>query len=65
MTTLYVLNGPQSGKSFDLKDGANYIGRSSRDIKIDDPTVSREHLKITAREGRYYVTDLKSRNGTF
>ena len=65
MTTLYVLNGPQSGKSFELKDGANYIGRSSRDIKIDDPTVSRDHLKITAREGRYYVTDLKSRNGTF
>jgi len=45
---LYVLKGPQAGKSFDLRDGANYIGRSSQDIQIDDPTVSREHLKITA-----------------
>ena len=28
MNKLYVLNGPQEGKSFDLRDDANYIGRS-------------------------------------
>jgi hypothetical protein len=65
MSNLYVLAGPQKGKVFELRDGANYIGRSSKDIQIEDPTVSREHLKITTREGRYYVTDLKSRNQTF
>jgi hypothetical protein len=65
MSNLYVLAGPQKGKVFVLRDGANHIGRSSKDIQIEDPTVSREHLKITTREGRYYVTDLKSRNRTF
>ena len=48
MAKLYVLNGPQTGKSFELREGDNHVGRSSRDIQIDDPTVSREHLKITA-----------------
>ena len=65
MARLYVLNGPQAGKSFELRDGANYIGRSSADIEIKDPTVSRNHLKITLRRGRYYITDLESRNHTF
>ena len=65
MTSLYVIAGPQIGKVFELRDGANYVGRSSKDIQIEDTTVSREHLKITARGGRYYVIDLKSRNRTF
>jgi len=65
MSNLYVLAGPQMGKVFELRDGANYIGRSSKDIQIEDPTVSREHLKITTIVGRYYVSDLKSRNRTF
>jgi hypothetical protein len=65
MAKLYVINGAQAGKSFELRDGNNYIGRSSEDILIKDPTVSREHLRITVRRGRYYLTDLGSRNRTF
>jgi putative methionine-R-sulfoxide reductase with GAF domain len=66
MTKLYVLNGPQEGSSFDLKEGPNYIGRSpDNDIQIEDKTVSRKHLRILKTGNRYYITDLKSRNGTF
>jgi hypothetical protein len=65
MSNLYVVAGPQKGKVFELRDGANHLGRSSKDIRVEDPTVSREHLKITLRGGRYYLTDLKSRNRTF
>jgi sigma-B regulation protein RsbU (phosphoserine phosphatase) len=65
MSNLYVVAGPQKGKVFELREGANYIGRSSKDVQIEDPTVSREHLKIALRGGRYYLTDLKSRNRTF
>lgn len=65
MSNLYVLGGPQAGKFFELREGANYIGRSSEHIQIEDPTVSRNHVKITVAKGRYYVTDLKSRNRTF
>lgn len=41
------------------------VGRSSRnEIPIADPTVSKEHAEITSRDGRFYVRDLGSRNGT-
>jgi pSer/pThr/pTyr-binding forkhead associated (FHA) protein len=66
MTKLYVLTGPQKELSFDLKQGSTYVGRSSdNDIKIEDKTVSRKHLKIVKIGSIYYITDLKSRNGTF
>jgi hypothetical protein len=66
VATLYILNGPNLGESFELKEGYTYIGRSSKnDIRIEDKTVSRRHLRIAKYKGRYLLTDLKSRNGTF
>ncbi len=66
MHKLHVLNGPEMGQSFELKDALIYVGRSEdNDIQIDDKTVSRRHLKIVQRENRLLVTDLKSENGTF
>jgi pSer/pThr/pTyr-binding forkhead associated (FHA) protein len=35
------------------------------DIVIDDPYVSRRHCRIVYEEGRYWVEDLGSANGTF
>jgi pSer/pThr/pTyr-binding forkhead associated (FHA) protein len=66
MTKLYILNGSQIGRSFELCDVATYVGRSlDNDIQINDKTVSRKHLKIVKRREKYFVTDLKSQNGTF
>jgi 3',5'-cyclic-nucleotide phosphodiesterase len=66
MHKLHVLNGPEMGQSFELRDGLTYVGRSEdNDIQIDDKTVSRRHLKIVRRDNRLFVTDLKSENGTF
>jgi putative methionine-R-sulfoxide reductase with GAF domain len=66
MPMLYILNGPDKGRSFDLTGNAVYVGRSSdNDIQIEDKTVSRRHLKFVRRGRRYFVTDLKSQNGTF
>lgn len=66
MTKLYILNGPEMGQSFELKDGDNYIGRSlENDIRIKDKTVSRRHLKILKRKDKFFITDLRSQNGTF
>ena len=65
MSILYVLSGPDTGCSFDITEGSNYLGRSPfNDIKINDPTVSRSHLRIDQRKGKYMITDLRSRNGT-
>lgn len=42
------------------------VGRSSEvDVSIDDVKLSRRHVRLTQQEGRYYVEDLGSRNGTF
>ena len=66
MNRLYILNGPDKGRSFELTDGVTYLGRSTNnDIRIEDKTVSRRHLKIVKRGAKYFVTDLKSRSGTF
>jgi len=66
MSRLYILNGPNMGHSYQLRDGYTYIGRSAKnDIRIEDKTVSRRHLKIAKKGKRYLLTDLKSRNGTF
>jgi len=65
MSKLYVLSGLDVGRTFDIREGANYLGRSPfNDIKIADPTVSKTHLLIDKRKGKYFVTDLGSRNGT-
>jgi adenylate cyclase len=66
MTKLYILNGPEMGQSFELRDGTTYVGRSlENDIRIEDKTVSRRHLKIIKTGNKLFITDLKSRNGTF
>ena len=66
MTDVYMLNGPDIGRSLKLREGISFVGRSvDNDIRIDDKTVSRKHLKIVKRGDKVFVTDLKSRNGTF
>jgi pSer/pThr/pTyr-binding forkhead associated (FHA) protein len=66
MTKLYILNGPKWGESFQLFDGATFIGCSrENDIRIEDKTVSRQHLRVEKRGNEFFITDLNSQNGTF
>lgn len=49
-----------------LKPGEYIVGRDPTcDIVIVDPYVSRVHAKIFYRDGKWYVEDLGSRNGTY
>lgn len=42
------------------------IGRGNQnDIILRDPYVSKKHLKIVEDEGKYFLEDLKSANGTY
>jgi len=53
-------------KTFQLKNGENFLGRSaSCEIEIDDPSISRRHAVVTVNGGRIFVKDLGSRNHTF
>ncbi len=64
---LNILLGKGQGESFKLEPGKEYfVGRHSiDDIKIDDQNISRTHFKIQVKDGKYFITDLGSKNGTF
>jgi len=66
LSKLYVLNGPEIGDVFEVKDGTSFLGRAEdNDIRISDKTVSRKHLRIAKIGDRHFITDLNSRNGTY
>ena len=66
MWAIRVLSGAQAGQFFNLKSGANVLGRSPQcDIKILSPNVSKEHTKIEVLDDKIIVSDMGSRNGTF
>ncbi len=66
MKKLYVIDGPDKGKSFDLNDGITTIGRSSdNDICISDIGVSRHHAKFFNKANGIFIVDLKSFQGVF
>lgn len=65
--TLTVLSGINAGQVFALDGTDHVIGRGTEaDVWVEDGGVSRRHARITCRsDGRYFVEDLGSTNGTF
>lgn len=62
---LAVTNGPDKGKSYQLKVGANTIGRApDNDLSISDTSMSRHHSMIRVEGDEYMLADLGSRGGT-
>jgi two-component system, NtrC family, response regulator AtoC len=61
---LLVVHGHAS-TAFPLsRDGSVTIGRApTSDITVDDPSVSRQHARVTTADGRARVLDLDSHNG--
>lgn len=64
---LTVSEGPAKGLTRVLPPGASCtLGRSEdADFPIDDSKISRHHCKVEQRDGRWFVVDLDSRNGTW
>jgi signal transduction histidine kinase len=66
LITLQVLQGPDRGKRFELPENEpQLIGRSSEALPVTDTTVSRRHAELTPDDGRWFLRDLDSSNGTF
>lgn len=62
---LHVINGPFERKDFLLEEDVVLVGRGpDNDIRLDDPSVSRTHLKILRRDESFFLVDLDSRNRT-
>jgi FHA domain-containing protein len=56
--------GLEQGERFDLIGGLS-IGRSKdADVQISDRYASSIHARVFSREGRFYVEDMNSTNGT-
>ena len=65
----YVIARDQHGKlirKVELKSTPVTLGRSSTcDLSIPDANASREHCQLLPRDGKWFVRDLDSRNGTY
>ena len=65
MPTLFVLSGPEIGRSFEL-DGEVVVGRSPENaVPLAAPSISRRHARIAHEATGWVVHDLDSRNGLF
>lgn len=65
MPTLYVLQGPDKGRTYETPDEPVIIGRSSDQIHLTDDSTSRRHAEIRPSNGSWILSDLNSSNGTY
>ncbi|WP_233166376.1 FHA domain-containing protein [Archangium sp. Cb G35] len=62
---LTIAKGLQAGKELLFEQAEVHIGRTTEnDVVLQDAGVSRKHVRISDRLGRFYVQDLGSANGT-
>lgn len=62
---LVIIEGNDKGKIINLSPGFTLVGRSKTEVVINDPRISREHVKLEfdSEKGLLRFTDLKSLNG--
>lgn len=68
MSTIALRIEPPSGEAWEreCRDGSLTFGRGTgADVVINDHSMSRQHGRILAEDGRWFVQDLGARNGTF
>ncbi len=61
-----VVGGPSRGQRATVRNGCARIGSApGNDVRIDDPTVSRQHCEIRVRADAVVLRDSSSTNGTY
>lgn len=65
LARLSIQNGLMAGRSYRFHQDVTTIGRiNGNDLVISERTVSRRHARLWFAEGRWYLEDLQSANGT-
>jgi serine/threonine protein kinase len=65
LARLSIQNGPMAGRSYKFHQDVTTIGRTNgNDLVISERTVSRRHARLWFADGRWYLEDLQSANGT-
>jgi len=63
---LVAIDGDQKGEDFRLRDGQNTLGSApDSDVVLHDQTISAKHASIRYKDGKFFLSDLDSSNGTF
>jgi pSer/pThr/pTyr-binding forkhead associated (FHA) protein len=63
---LVAMDGDQKGEDFRLRDGQNTLGSApDSDIVLHDQTISAKHASVRYKDGKFFLSDLDSSNGTF
>jgi pSer/pThr/pTyr-binding forkhead associated (FHA) protein len=63
---LLIMEGGETGETYELRPTETVIGRVDGDIKFPhDGYMSGRHARIIQRNGHFYLLDNNSRNGTF
>jgi len=66
MASLFVIQGRDQGRRFDLAAEARTIGRDAGNhIQLRDHEASRRHAELHGEDGQFELVDLQSSNGTF
>lgn len=66
MAILEILNGAAAGQRYELANGQTVLGRDAFcDVILPLRSISRQHARILAERGQFYIEDLRSLNGTF
>ncbi|MGY0235796.1 ATP-binding cassette domain-containing protein [Longispora urticae] len=66
MTDALLIRLPHGERRFTPADGVVIIGRDPLcPLVVDDPRVSRQHVEVGYRDGRWRLRDLGSSNGTY
>lgn len=66
MLAIRILNGPQAGQIYIIKNGRNRLGRSTdMDFQIQSAGISKDHFEIQMQGDRCLLTDNGSSNGTY
>jgi signal transduction histidine kinase/pSer/pThr/pTyr-binding forkhead associated (FHA) protein len=65
LASVQVIQGPDKGRTYELIDGENLLGRGDCQIELTDGTVSRRHCRLIPRDRRWALEDMGAANGTF
>ncbi|HTU27371.1 MAG TPA: FHA domain-containing protein, partial [Pirellulales bacterium] len=66
MAIIEIINGDAAGQQYELAVGQTVLGRDPFcDVILPLRSISRQHARILAERGQYYIEDLHSLNGTF
>lgn len=61
-----AMSGEQRGEDFRVREGKNLLGSGPEaQIVIRDSTISGQHASLRYEDGKFYLTDLDSSNGTY